>query len=588
MPTTGNPQTHCWRGLLVALVLVLPTATAHAQQNPVLTPPTPIDSPLVAPGPAPNPFGPAPMAIGTPVLPYSGPQPFLLPPNRPPLAYPPSPYVFRQPTPFEGRPAPYYGSPYQSRSPFYERNQPVASRQPMSRQIPPTVGVDPYATYYQNPSPVQRPVPVEAVTPAAIGNLRLTVSEAFLNRLIARDEDRPGEVRDFILGAQVSGRQQTATQLRFDLLPSADQIHGALVLNGVTQSQTTGVTPQAMVDVASRQNFAAYKELYFDGTRLTTRHAVVRVQARNQTMGATTPFSGTLFGGLADRIAYRAAERRQPEAEAVARDRVAERVYPEFDTEIDKQLAAANDTLELTVRPLLKKIDLMPTEQRAWSTDRLLGYSAQLAAESPMTSTTGVESRLSKEAGVSLLIHESLLKLAIDRSGLKGLKTTDKEIRKHLAPYEFKPTGDELEQSEPPINLPGMDNLVTEIEFDDVDPLSIRLEQDRTVVTIRASFKPGGQDVLPPLAVSIEYRTELVGDKVVVIPGKVSVAPQKSDDGNGSSGVAMTLISKAIESSLLKLGFDRALPSSLWKFAGPAPRVVDIRSQEGWAGIAID
>ena len=91
--------------------------------------------------------------------------------------------------------------------------------------------------------------------PAPIGNLRLTVSENFLNRVIARDEQKPGVVQDFILGAQVTGRQITDTKVRLDLpcRASEKECAGAIVLNGVTQSQTTGVTPQAMVDTASQQ-----------------------------------------------------------------------------------------------------------------------------------------------------------------------------------------------------------------------------------------------------------------------------------------------------------------------------------------------
>ena len=373
-----------------------------------------------------------------------------------------------------------------------------------------------------------------------------------------------------------------------DLLPGASNARGALVLNGTTQSATTGVTPQAMVDVASQQQFVAVKEIFFDGMKFSTRHAVVHVRAKNQTLGAVTPLTGTLFGGIANRIAYREAERRKPEAEAVARDRVAERVFPEFDNAIDQQLASANDQLESRVRRLLRTANLMPTLQQVSSTDTALHYSAQLATESPTTSSPTFEGRLNVDRGLSLMVHESLLNALVARSGLKGMKTTDREIKALIAPFEYKTDKDELEAAQPPVGLPGMDNVVTDIEFDESDPLTIRLEQGRALVTMRAKFKPAGQDVLPALAVTIPYTNELVGDKFVVTPGKVQVAALDRDDESAIPPLAMNLLSKAIEASLSKLATDRALPASLWPIGGTVPRIAEVQTQDGWGRISVE
>src|SRR5262249_43519365 len=118
-----------------------------------------------------------------------------------------------------------------------------------------------------------QPIVHQNISIIPLGNLQATVSENFLNRLIARDEQKPGDVNDFILGARVKGYQITFTQLRFDLLPSTDKMRGALVLHGINESQTTGITPQAIVDVASQQTFVATKDVFFDGYNLSTRPA---------------------------------------------------------------------------------------------------------------------------------------------------------------------------------------------------------------------------------------------------------------------------------------------------------------------------
>lgn len=316
-----------------------------AQVGPRRVPPAPIGSPNVTSGPVANPFGPPPVPIGTAPAPLVPVQEFgLVPVVVAPMGHPRSLVVVRQPSPFDGSP------------PIRPSSVPVVTR---AISVP-----------MQVPLPAQESIEI----PPPIGNLRIMVSENFLNRVIARDETKPGEVRDFILGAQVSGRQVTATRVRLDVLPAANQARGTLVLTGTTQAETTGVTPQAMVDVASQQEFSAVKEIYFDGLKFSTRHAVVHVRAKNQTLGAKTPLTGTLLGGIANRIAYREAERRRPQAEAVARDRVAERVYPEFDNAIDQQLANANDQLEGTVRRLMKTANLMPRIQQVSSTNNAISY----------------------------------------------------------------------------------------------------------------------------------------------------------------------------------------------------------------------
>lgn len=552
--------------IALALATELLGSTSHAQAKRRPVPPAPLGSPGVYVGPVANPYGQAPVPVApTPIVPVA---------VVPVQGYAPGP-VLVVPSPY-----PVSAAPVRRPSPF-DPSAPTGPRPAGSLQPP--IAMRAYPDSVTNVAPKAVP---ETVQPP-MGNFRLSVTESFLNRVIARDETRPGEVRDFILGAQVSGRQTTATQVRLDLIPSVSKAHAALVLNGKTQSATTGVTPQAMVDVASQQDFSAYKEIFFDGDRFSTRHAVVHVRAKNQTLGATTPLTGTLFGGIANRIAYREAERRRPEAEAIARDKVAEKVFPEFDNTVDKQLATANDQLEGTVRRLMKAANLMPHSQQVSTSDTMLNYSAQLATDvPPSSSSAAIDEQLAAGTGINLLVHESLLNALADRAGLKGMKTTDRELKGMLSAYEYKGTGDELTNSEPPIGLPGLDSIVTDIEFDDEEPVRVRLDKNVAQVTLRAKFKPAGQDLIPALELTIPYTTEIIGDKIICSPGSVRVVSQ--EDPTETDSIAMKMISKGIEASLSKLALDRTLPASMWPTAGPVPRVTRIVSQDGWAGVSVD
>ena len=553
----------CW-ALPLVLVHFL-AVEASAQSDPRFIAPVPLPSPYAELRPLPVGYGPRPMPIGPAPYPTIVGRPMVVAPAYPVVVSPQNPYWARQPSPFEPVP-----------------------NMPGSRQIVTARPSDPVPFSVPSDSQIATdfPTPVPVIVPT--GNLRCAVSERFLNRLVARDEQHPGEVRDFILGADVRGFQTTDTKLRIDLIPSSDKIRANLVLNGLTNSQTTGTTSQAMVDVASRQRFVAVKDLLFDGIYFSTRHAVIHVQAQNQTLGAKTALSGTIFGGIADRIAFREAERRKPEAEAVARDRVAERVYPEFDNEVDRNLAKANEQLESVVRPLLRQRGLFPNRQAVSSTDSCLTFVAQLGDQTAGADVAPQELLANDGPGVYVAAHESLLNEIVSVSGLKGLKTTDKEIEKWLSPYEVKPTEDEVAQKPVAKSLPGFGDIVSVVELDDVNPLSLKVEGDIYRVTLRGNFKPGGQDMLPPLAVSIDYKPELSGDKLIVTPNNVQVAFQRPEDGTTAANLALKLISQGIEANISKLAVSRTLPTQYWPFAGAAPRIVEIRTVGKWSTVVID
>ena len=502
----------------------------------------------------------------------------------PPMAIGPAPAFYPPPVVF-GPPPGYFGAPVLAPSPFLPRPASPFGPQPL-----------PLSTNYLPTAPQPDPSgpPFEGSVRPVVGpsNIRLSVSEKFLNRLIAREEVRPGEVQDHILGAQVTGRQTTTSRLKLDLLPSADQGRAALVLTGDVQSLTTGVTPQAMIDTAGQQQFVAVKDVFFDGRLFSTKHATVYVRARNQTLGAMTPLTGTLFGGLADRIAYRAAERRKPESEAIARDRVVDKVYPEFDGEIDKKLSTANQQLEQTARKQLEAVKLVPSTQSVTTTDHCLTYAAMIGSATATASISPLDGQLPGDGGLNLSIHDSLLNELIGRADLRGFQTTDKDLTKQtedvLATLEgVKSTLPDALNGAAPLALPGL-SIVTDIVFDEADPLTVRLDRDRLTATIKAKFKPAGQDLLPPMKVVIEYRAVLDGNSLRLIPGKPRVTAQDQTDLTAEPTLAEMAVQKSFESTLPTLEFDRALPSQCWPHAGPAPRVTSIKSQDGWVSIAID
>jgi len=426
--------------------------------------------------------------------------------------------------------------------------------------------------------------PSAASSPRTPFNLHVVAAEGLLNRFVARSRVEPGEVDDFILGAKVDGQQWTTTQLSLDLRPGAERAHAAFILDGHVQSQTTGRTEQGAVHSVGRQQFHAVKDVFFDGTQLSTRHAAVHVRAENQNVGASTPLDGTLLESLGSRIALRVAERNRPQAEEYARNRVVQRVYPSFDQEVDEQLADANDRLEEHVRNPLRKAKLLPSVQLVRSSETHLHYAGRFViAEDQILIAPAVP--LVGPHGLTMYLHESLLNGMLDRLNLQGRKTTDRALRELGMQLRTAIGGrtDERDADDRP--EPAM-KLETEIEFDSTQPLAVRFLGNRMELELRATFRPAGQALLPPLTITIPLKLERQpSDEWTLVYGDIDIQALNGDE---IPSLAKTLIRQAIQSDLPAVSFPATLTTDSWPVDKPRLKVAELQSADGWLVVSLD
>ena len=210
-------------------------------------------------------------------------------------------------------------------------------------------------------------------------NLRVLVSEAFLNRLMSQNRVEQGPVNDFILGANVYGNQITNTAVDVDLKPSSNTVRFDLRLNGNINSNTQGVTPQATVYTIGNHTFNARKEINFDGQTFSTMPATIAVSPRNTTTGISTQMSGIpIIGRIAQQIASEQVEAKRGEAESIAASRVQDNVLPRFNQDVDRSFAEQGDKLNREVFSGLRATKLFPDTYNYQSTDQLMTMNARV------------------------------------------------------------------------------------------------------------------------------------------------------------------------------------------------------------------
>jgi len=414
-------------------------------------------------------------------------------------------------------------------------------------------------------------------------NTQLVVSEEFLNRWVARDEVEPGRVDDFAFGAKVDGEQWTASQLRIDLRPSYEQAAGAFVLTGQIHSQTIGRTEQGAVQAQGQQEFIATKDVFFDGTQFSTRHATVFVRATSQPVAAMTQLDGTFLQGLGQRIALSRAERQRPQTEAYTRDRIAERVYPKFDRTVDEQLSGANGQLKSAWDNAGSSLSRLLTDQRRLvTTDTHLHLAARLLAENTNDNFPIPQTNLVGPHALSAYLHESVLNNLVDRSGLAGLKTSDRELKAMVDRAERMLPGLNP-QAEPPSSVAGL--IETEIVFDDRDPLRFQLNAEGLLIQIRAKFKPAGQELLPALLIEVPLRLIDQGDHWLLQRDALNIS---STDGQALSKVSEALVRQALERDFPNRDFPRTLKIPGWPESQTPLRLANVRAADGWVAIHLD
>ncbi len=422
--------------------------------------------------------------------------------------------------------------------------------------------------------------PLPAGPPISHFNLHLVATEEWLNRVISRNEVTPGIVDDCILGAKVDGQQVTNTHLRLDIRPSGEQIAAAFILDGTVCTQTRGLTEQATIFSRGQQKFQAVKDLFFDGQALSTRHAVVSVRAQNENLGASTRFDGTPLQPLVSQFVLRAAEQRRPAAEEVARNKVADRIYPRFDKDVDDQLASANQQLENVVRKRLNDLGLLPSAQRCRSTDNELHYASRVAAEADSFEIVSPTTPLLGAHGLRLYVHSSLFDAAALKAGLAGLNTSDKQLARMLKRLGFS-SGE---------SDPGTGGIETAIEFDSRRPVMVIFDNDEMVIELRAKLRPAGQELLPPLTLSLPFRVVEQDGQRLLRPGRVGVAARTEDGSQPATlpAATETLIRQAISTSLQDIPLPTVVPESSWLPGKTPPKFTTLRFHDGWMALGID
>jgi len=314
-------------------------------------------------------------------------------------------------------------------------------------------------------------------------NLRLTIHRELISRLLPEKDPEDAPVREVILGVPVRGRSRIWTQMEVALVPDASRVRVVLDITGEVSSLTRSSSGPATFLNKGYTMYTARKPLLFDLDGIRTGESEVSVYNQTQLRSLSTRYDGVpVLGGLARNVARSAHERRKPEFDREVRRKVALQARQRVDEETEPRFEDASRRWQQRVIAPLTELELRPTLIDAATEEDGIALRLRLAGDDQLGGHTP-RPRTPPGSLASVQIHQTVPNNYLTRLDLAGRRFTLPELSEHLA-GQLGRDGGVLQTG------PDVDDV--EITFTEKDPVVVRLDGDRVIVTISlAELKRG-------------------------------------------------------------------------------------------------
>lgn len=363
-------------------------------------------------------------------------------------------------------------------------------------------------------------------------NLHFVVSEDLLSRVISDYRTESGCIAECILGAWVTGSQNTDVDLRADIKPSNDRAMFDLNVNGNVRSSTVAQKSPATIWSRGNNYFWMNKSVFFDGRNVTSTAASFNVNTSSQVTGLATKFDGIpIIRGIVRSIATQKIAESKPQSEALTAQKIRDAALPKFESESNQQFSTANSTLNQLMASLERR-GVAPDSTSARSSNTHMALSTRTIGLTRLGGSLQPPSALIA-TGAAVQLHESALNNAIDALGLQGRTILEKdlaqEIETALSDLFQRPIN--LRDGTPaPVEKDAEPQPPTSFVFSNSDPIRVHFDKNQITLVLRAGVLQEGKDAIPEQIITVPIDMSLQGGKVILEPGKIGVASKEESD----------------------------------------------------------
>ncbi|MCA9081404.1 MAG: hypothetical protein KDA58_12645, partial [Planctomycetaceae bacterium] len=353
-------------------------------------------------------------------------------------------------------------------------------------------------------------------------NVRLSISEGLLQRLISESRQEQEWINECIMSAHVTGWQCTNASVMADVVPSGNAARICLILSGDVRANTQGSVPQATVYSTGYHTFHAEKAINFDGFNFSTEPASVSATANTRNYDAVTKFSRIpILGAIADNIALNKADEKIGQANWMTIQRIRSEVSRQLDSQTDDQFANASLELENKAYGPLRRQGLFPQTLQVSSTNDAIHYESRLLGPHELAGSRTPPSVARSSRGLSIQVHESALTNGSERIGLNGKTMTDAELRTLIEDRMTELLGRDVDVPEPDKTDEETTNTLI---FGDTDAVRFIVDQGELTLVLRAGLKRDAGDI-PVQLITVPMSLSITDEGIAMKRGQVGVKP---------------------------------------------------------------
>ena len=430
-------------------------------------------------------------------------------------------------------------------------------------------------------------------------NLHVAVSESLIVPILTDQRTDNSPVRDFILGASVSGTQSTTVVTSADVKPDPNGIRIRLNLQGQTSSNTRGVRDPAVVFTRGNHTFQATKDIFFDGQMLTTSGTNLTVQPNNQTVGIRTKYDWIpILGDIVRGIASDEVRKKSGQSNAIAAQKLAQRLLPEVDQKASEEMAKYNGELQTNLYGRLRAADLYPSSLSVRSSETHIAISSRTMSTGRLGGSSP-DALIAPHGGIAVQFHESLVNNFIDRLELSGKTLAESEITGYLSAVLTRLAGrpvtlPELDSPEPTskaVDSDDDDDGKSEsgeatFAFDATDPIRVEFEHRQINLILRTGLEQEGKPPVPPQEVRIPISFDLERGRFVLEADSPKILPLTRTSRFRQIAMAGQM-QRVLKARLPKRELDAKYEVQLPGRPSRTFHVVSLDSGDGWVTIEV-
>lgn len=401
-------------------------------------------------------------------------------------------------------------------------------------------------------------------------NLRISISEVLLNRLLPKQESMEEPVNDRIAGARIFGRSRTSTDLRVVLIPDQSRWRVGLEAFGEVDSRTSANSGPATFFNQGRSRYQARKMLLIDRRGIHLDAAEADADPQSNLTGMETDFDGLpVINVLARAIARQQYDKSAASSRWQIRRMIANRASERLDEEVDRSLREAGEEFDRRFYQPLASLDLNPVAVDLNTMADRLVVRYRLAGDEQLASHTP-RPQAPETALFSLQLNESAINNLLLQLELGKREYTIAELLTKIA-HRF-----ERDDYQPPADLPDATILFAENQ-----PVRIECIDDRILLTLNFRELRSGRHVWKNFVVRAYYRPVTEGRNASFVrDGHVMISMQRKKLLNGLRAVFSKVLAQQPEIDLLGDKFRN-------HEAFQDLQVIQYVARHGWIGMAL-